>query len=174
MEKLPFWKAVLLTLAIIAIALIYIFLGSLLGLEDPWISFVALTMWGALGMKMEDAPRIFLGGAAGIMLGYALWQLPELFGAWAAIIPLIGIILAISCHITQRIPLICNFGLFIFLTIVSADMFLEQRPHLMYLQNLAFGAFCFWIVPWAAIKLRPQKHGQDWNPSYLGRLADTL
>ncbi len=157
MDSLPFWKAILLTIAIIAVALAYIFLGALLGLEDPWVGFIGLTMWGALGMKMEDGPRIFLGGGAGILLGYLMWQLPEMFGAWAALIPLIGIVLAISCHITGKFPLICNFGLFIYLTIASADVFLEMRPHLDYLKNWAFGAFWFWIVPWIVVKLRAKE-----------------
>ena len=135
-------------------ALGFIYLMTLLGLEDPWIPFVALTMWGALGMKMEQAPGIFLGGAAGLLISLSLELLPDLYGDWATIIPLVLIILAISCHIKGWLPLFCNFGLFIFLTVGSADIILDQRLQLHYLLNLAFGALCFWIIPWLILKLR--------------------
>ena len=56
--------------------------------------------------------------------------------------------------IKEMFPLVCNFGLFIFLAIGSADHFIEQRLQLQYLQDLAFGAICFWIVPGLVLKAR--------------------
>ena len=76
------------------------------------------------------------------------------FGDAALILPIAVIVLAIACKIKDALPLFSNFGLFIFLAIGSADFFLEQRMHLDYLKDLAFGAVCFWIVPWLVMRLR--------------------
>ena len=155
MENIPFWKAILITLGVLVLAVTYIYVASLLGLEDPWIAFVALTLWSATGMKMEQAPGIFVGGAAGLLVSLAIEWLPDVYGEWAVIIPVIAIILAISCVIKGVLPLVCNFGMFMFLTIASADVFLDQRLQLLYLRDLALGALCFWIVPWLVMRLRP-------------------
>ena len=124
------------------------------GLNEPWVAFVALTVWGAIGMKMEQAPGIFIGGAVGLLISYGLDVLPEIYGDAAVIVPVAAIVLAISCKIKEMFPLVCNFGLFIFLAIGSADHFIEQRLQLQYLQDLAFGAICFWIVPGLVLKAR--------------------
>ena len=154
MENIPFWKAVLIAFGIIATALSWMYVGSLLGFNDPWIGFLALTLWAAMGMKMELAPGIFIGGAVGLMLALGVEALPDIHGEWAALIPGAAIVLAISCSIKGIFPLVCNFGLFIFLTVGGADVFLDQRPQLEYLKNLAFGALSFWILPWLIIRLR--------------------
>ena len=154
MQDMPFWKAILLTLGIIAVAIGWIYVGSLLGFDDPWVPFVAVTLWSAIGMRMEQAPGIFVGGAAGLLLALGIEALPDLYGDWAVLIPVVGIVLAISCVIKGMFPLVCNFGLFIFLTIGGADVFLDQRPQIGYLKNLAFGAVCFWIIPWVVLKLK--------------------
>ena len=154
MQDLPFWKAILIALGIVGVAVAYIFLTSLIGLGNPWIAFVALTVWGAMGMKMEQAPGVFLGGAIGLLISFALAGLPELYGEAAALLPAAAIVLAIACKIKDALPVICNFGLFIFLTIGTADIILGQKMHLQYLQDLAFGALCLWIAPWAVMKLR--------------------
>ena len=154
MQDTPFWKAIVITLGIIALALGWMYVGSLLGFDDPWVPLVAVTLWGAMGMKMELAPGIFVGGAVGLLLALGVEALPDLYGDAAALIPVIGIVLAIACKIKNVFPLVCNFGLFIFLTIGGADVFLDQRPQVEYLKNLAFGAVCFWIIPWAILKLK--------------------
>ena len=154
MENIPFWKAILVTLGVLVLAVTYIFVASLLGLEDPWIGFLALTLWSATGMKMEQAPGIFVGGAVGLLISLGIEWLPDVYGEWAVIIPVIAIILAISCVIKGCLPLICNFGMFLFLTIATADVFLDQRLQLLYLRDLAFGALVFWILPWLIIRLK--------------------
>ncbi len=154
MENVSFPKAILITLAVLVLAATYIFVGSLLGLTDPWIGFVALTLWSAMGQKMDEAPGIFIGGAAGLLIALMVEWLPDVYGAWAVSIPLVAIILAIGCVITGKLPLICNFGMFMFLTISSADVFLDQRLQLLYLRDLAYGALVFWILPWAVIRIR--------------------
>ena len=159
MKDLPFWKAILITFGVIALASVYMYVGSLLGLTEPWIAFAAVTVWGAAGMKMEDAPGIFIGSALGLLITLAMEVLPDLYGDWAVIIPVAAIVLAISCKIKNWLPLFCNFGLFIFLTIGSADIFQGQHLQLQYLQDLAFGALCFWIIPWLVIKIRSR--GQE-------------
>lgn len=164
MQDIPFWKAILMTLVIIALAVGYMEGTSLLGLTDPWIAFVAVTMWSAIGMKMEQAPGIFLGGALGLLITLAMEALPDLYGDWTVVFPVLVIILAISCKIKEMFPLFINFGLFIFLCIGSADIFLDQRLQLQYLQDLAFGALVFWIIPWLILKLRSTTAQQD-NPT---------
>ena len=162
MENIPFWKAILITLGVLVLAATYVYVASLFGLEDPWIAFVALTLWSATGMKMEQAPGIFVGGAAGLLISLGIEWLPDVYGDWAVTIPVIAIVLAISCVIKGWLPLICNFGMFMFLTIATADVFLDQRLQLLYLRDLAFGALVFWILPWLVIRLR-QRGEQDGN-----------
>lgn len=164
MENIPFWKAILITLGILSLAGTYIYVASLLGLEDPWIGFVALTLWSATGMKMEQAPGIFVGGAAGLLISLAIEFLPDVYGEWAVIIPVIAIILAISCVIKGMLPLICNFGMFMFLTIATADVLFDQRLQLLYLRDLAFGALVFWLLPWVVIRLRQRNKGEGDTP----------
>ena len=55
-ENLAFWKVVLITVGILAVVIGWIQLAGLLGLKDAWIPLVAFTVWGASGMRMEDAP----------------------------------------------------------------------------------------------------------------------
>lgn len=164
MENIPFWKAILITLGVLVLATAYTYVGSLLGLKDPWIGFVALTLWSATGMKMEQAPGIFVGGAVGLLISLGIEWLPDVYGEWAVIIPVIAIILAISCVIKGMLPLICNFGMFMFLTIATADVFLDQRLQLLYLQDLAYGALVFWILPWLVIRLRQRGGGEGNSP----------
>lgn len=154
MQDIPFWKAMLITLAVIVLALAYIGVSSLLGLNDPWIAFIAVTVWSAGGMKREEAPGVFIGGALGLMISLAMEALPDLYGDWAVAIPIAAIFLAITCKVKDMLPLFCNFGLFIFLTLGSADIFLEQRLQLQYMKDLAFGALVFWVVPWVILQLR--------------------
>ncbi len=154
MEPMPFWKAILLTIAIVIVALSLIYGASLLGFNDLWIAFLALVVWGASGMKMEQAPGIFIGGAWGLLLSLAVEAVPDLYGDWTAIIVLIAIILTISCQITGKLPVLCNFSTFAFLTVGGADVILDERLQLEYLPNLAFGAVLFWIIPWLVLKLK--------------------
>ena len=153
-------------IGIIAFALSWMYVGSLFGFNDPWVGFLAVTLWGAMGMKMELAPGIFVGGAAGLMLALGIEALPDIYGDWAGLIPLVAIVLAISCSIKGIFPLVCNFGLFLFLTIGGADVFLDQRPQIGYLKNLAFGALCFWIIPWLIIQLRQRGQGNGNTTEY--------
>ncbi len=154
MQDMPFWKAVLLTLGIVAVALGLLFVASLIGLNDLWVAFLALVVWGASGMKMEQAPGIFIGAAYGLLLSLSVEALPDLYGDWVVIIPVVAIVLTISCQIKGLFPLFCNFSTFAFLTIGGADIILDQRLQLEYLPNLAFGALLFWIVPWLVLKLK--------------------
>lgn len=152
--ELPFWKAILLTIGIVIVALGLIFGASLIGLNDLWVAFLALVVWGASGMKMEDAPAIFIGAAYGLLLSLSVEALPDIWGDWAAVIPLVLIILTIACQITGKLPVFCNFSTFAFLTIGGADIILDQRLQLEYLPNLAAGAVLFWFIPWAIMKLK--------------------
>ena len=153
-QEVPLWKAILIAIAIIFLAIGYIAVTSYIGLKDPWIAFTALTVWGAIGMKMDQAPGIFLGGATGLVISYSIVKLPQLYGTASVLIPLAAIILSIAFKIKDRFPLICNFGLFIFLTIGSASFVSDQMLQLSYLEDLAFGALCFWIIPWSVSKIK--------------------
>ncbi len=154
MQDIPFWKAILITLGVFAVAGTWIYIASILGLKDPWVPFVAVTLWSAIGMKMEQAPGIFIGGAVGLLLALGIEALPDIYGEWTVLIPVVGIVLAVSCVIKEMFPLVCNFSLFLFLTIGGADVFLDERPQVEYLRNLAFGALCFWLIPWAVMKVK--------------------
>ncbi len=154
---MPWWKAILITIGIVAIALALIYGASLIGLNDLWIAFLALVIWGASGMKMEKAPEIFIGGAIGLLLSVGIEVMPELLGEWAIIIPLAGIILAISSSIKGAFPLFFNFSTFAFMTVGSAEIVLQDRLQWAYLLNLALGAVLFWIIPWLVLKVRSRE-----------------
>ena len=158
-ENLPFWKALLISIGIIILAVLFITIASFLGLKDPWIAFLALLLWAATGMEMKQAPNIFIGGAVGLLVAMLLGILTETLGPPGGLIFAALIVLIISCQIKEWLPLICNFGLFLFLTIGTAHVILDQSPHLKYLENLAFGAICFWILPWLVLKLKTKKNG---------------
>ena len=112
-------------------------------------------------MKLEQAPGVFIGSAFGLVISWSISVLPDLYGDLAVVVPIAAIILAIACKIKEMLPLICNFGLFIFLTIGSADVVLDGGKQLLYLGDLAFGALCFWIVPWTVVRLRSGSATQD-------------
>lgn len=153
-QDIPLWKALLIAIAIVILGAGYISVTSYLGLNDPWIGFLALTIWGVRGLKMKQAPGIFLGSAAGLLISDSIVTLPELYGPLAGLIPLTVIILTIAFKIRDQFGLICNFGLFTFLTIGTAGIISEQNLQLTYLQDLAFGALCFWLLPWAVTILK--------------------
>ncbi len=154
MQDLPFWKAILITIGIVIVALSLIYGASLIGLHDLWIAFLALVVWGASGTQMEQAPGIFVGAAVGLLLSLSVEALPDMYGEWAVVIPVVMIILAISCQIKGLLPVFFNFSTFAFLTVGGADIVLDQRLQLVYLPNLAFGAVLFWIIPWLVLKIR--------------------
>ncbi len=154
MQDPPFWKAVLVTIGIVAIALGLIYAASLIGFDDMWVAFLALVMWGAGGSKIEQAPGVFLGGAYGLILAWSVEGLPDRYGDWAVIIPVVAVVLTISCLITGKLPVFCNYSTFAFLTVGGAGIVLDQGLHFEYLSNLAFGAVLFWLVPWLVLRLR--------------------
>ena len=61
------------------------------------------------------------------------------------------IVFVITCQIKGWLPLICNFSLFLFLTIGTAHVISEHRAFFQYLKNLAFGAILFWIILWVVL-----------------------
>ena len=156
-QKLSWPKALLMTIGIIIVALGIIYGGSLIGLNDLWIAFLALVVWGAMGMKMEQAPGVFIGGAVGLLLSLGVEILPDLLGEWAVLLGVAGIIFAITSSIKGAFPLLFNFSTFAFMTVGGADIILDERLQLTYLPNLAFGALLFWIIPWVILKIRPAK-----------------
>ncbi len=152
-NSMPWWKAILITVGIVIVALGLIYGASLVGLHDLWISFLALVIWGARGMKMEQAPGIFIGGAIGLLISAGIEVMPEIYGEWAIIIPLACLVLAISSSIKGAFPLLFNFSTFAYMTVGSAGFVLEERLHWIYLPNLALGAILFWIIPWVVLKI---------------------
>jgi len=163
-EKMSFWKALLISIGIIILAVLYITIASWLGLKDPWVAFLCLMLWGAMGMQMEQAPGIFIGSAAGLLVAMLLGVLTDTLGPPGGLIFVALIVFVITCQIKGWLPLICNFGLFLFLTIGTAHIISEQRAFLQYLKNLAFGAILFWIIPWVILKFRSKGKEQEVDP----------
>ncbi len=107
-------------------------------------------------MKIEQAPGIFVGGALGLIISLCIEVFPDLFGVASVLLPIAVIVLAVACKIKEQLPLFCNFGLFMFLTIGSAEIVSDERLQVLYIKDLAFAAVCFWILPWIGLKLRSQ------------------
>ncbi len=156
---MAFWKAVVLTPGIVVLALGLMYGASLIGLHDMWVAFLALVVRSASGSKMEQAPGVFIGAAYGLLLSLSVEALPDLYGDWAVAIPMLAIILTISCQINGLFPLFCNFSTFAFLTIDGSDVILDQRLQLEYLPNLGLDAVLSWILPLLIMKLRTRYPG---------------
>jgi hypothetical protein len=163
-QAMPLWKAVLVAFAVLAVIIAWIMLGKFgLKLHNPWVGLVALTTFGAAyHNNLPDAPKIWIGSAVALLLGYLLWYLPTIMGPVAGgITGLVLITLLLGGFIAQKLPLICNFGTFMMLTVsTAAEQIMNAHEHLLYFQDLAYAAVCFWIIPLCIVKLKAMKENK--------------
>lgn len=160
---MPFWKACLLSVAILVVAVIWLLFGQfVLKLHNPWVGFLALTTFGALyNSNLSDAPKVWIGGAVALLIAYSLWYVPTLVGPAGALVGGIIIALCLAAFLVQKLPVICNFAMFIMLTAATAAPIIEQKQHLTYLLDLAYSAICFWFLPLAFVKLKAMQAGKS-------------
>lgn len=153
-------KGILIALGVLAVVMSWILFGNLvLGLKNPWVGLVALTTFGAAyDNDLAHAPKIWIGSAVALLIGWSLWYVPEVTGSPAGALVGLGLIIAaLGAFIAQKFPLICNFGMFMMLTVSTASVqIMEEQHHLVYFADLAYAAVCFWLLPWAFVKLRPK------------------
>ena len=158
---MPLWKAVLVAFAVLAVIIAWILFGQfILKLHNPWVGLVALTTFGAAyHNNLPDAPKIWIGSAVALLVGYLLWYLPTVMGpAAGGITGLVLIILLLGGFIAQKLPLICNFGTFMMLTVsTAATQIMNTHDHLIFFQDLVYGAVCFWFIPVGIMKLKAMK-----------------
>ena len=159
-KAMPFWKACLISVAVLVVAVVWILFGQfVLKLHNPWVGLVALTTFGAAyHNNLSDAPKVWIGSLVALLIAYSLWYVPTIVGPAGILVGLVIIVLVIAGVIVQKFPLVCNFALFMMLTVTTAAApIMEQHQHLMYLPDLAYGAVSFWILPLAIVKLRAIK-----------------
>ena len=130
-----------------------------LKLQNQWVGLVAITTFGAAyHNNLPDAPKIWIGSLVALLIGFLLWWVPEQVGPWGGLVGLVLIILLLGGFIAQKLPLICNFGTFMMLTVsTAATVIMNQHQHLIYLQDLAYAAVCFWFIPLGVVKLKAMK-----------------
>jgi hypothetical protein len=159
-QVMPFWKASLISFAVLAILIIWIIFGQLvLKLNNPWVGLVALTTFGAAYRNnLADAPKIWIGSAVALLIAWLLWSIPAVIGPIGQLVGLILIVLCLGAFISQRFSLVCNSGMFMMLSVsTGAAQIMKEQQHLSYLLDLAYGAVCFWIIPLAIVKLKEMK-----------------
>jgi len=161
-EDISSLKGFLVSLAILGIVFIYIVICTALGFHNYWIGLVALTLWGALGLKAELIPRIWIGAAAGILIAAFIWWLPLKLGAIAgAAAVLIIIILALWLLIIKKVSLLFNDSTFIFLNIFTFKYFTDAMDTFTYLPDLAVDAVILGLIPFGIIKYLANKKAKQ-------------
>jgi hypothetical protein len=160
-QAMPFWKAYLVGFVILVIVIAWLVLGMVvLKLQNAWVGLVAITMFGAVyHNNWPDAPKVWVGSLVGILLGYLNWWIPEQIGQWGTLVYLLVFIIPLLAGlIMQKLPLICNFPMFMMVTICNVlPAIVTAKQHLIYLQDWAYGAVCFWLIPVAILKLKAMK-----------------
>ena len=160
-QVMPFWKAYLVGVAVIAVVIAWLVFGMLvLKLQNAWVGLVALTMFGAVyHNNWPDAPKVWIGSLVGILLGYLNWWVPEQIGQWGGLVVLFVLIIPLLAGLVmQKLPLICNFPMFMMVTICNlVPAIVKAKEHLLYLEDLAYAAVCFWAIPVLIFKLKAMK-----------------
>lgn len=156
--NVSFGRGILIATGILAVIIGWILVGNLvLGLYNPWVGLIALTTFGAAYQNnLDDAPKVWVGSAVALVIGWLLWFVPEVTGSpLGALVGLFVIVVALGAFIAQKFPMVCNFGMFMMLTVATASsQIMEEQNHLDYFGDLAYGAVCFWLLPWAIVNLR--------------------
>jgi Flp pilus assembly protein TadB len=161
-EQLSYLKGLLITLAILGFAVIYIFICSALGFTDFWVGLVAVTLWGALGLKMELIPNIWVGAAVGVLIAASLWFLPELLGSVLGMILAFGLIIfALWFMILKKAKILFNDSTFIFLNIFTYQHFATEANTFTFFPDLAMGAIILGLVPFVILKYLSNKKAKD-------------
>ncbi len=159
-QIVPFWKAFLIALAILVVLIAWILFGRfVLKLEKHWVGLIAITLFGGLyNNNLADAPKIYVGSAVGLVMGFLLWYLPAKIGPAGLVVMLIVIGLLLGALIAKKIPLISNFATFIMLNFVTGStLIMDAHLHLVYLKDLVYAAVCFWLLPLVLVKLKEMK-----------------
>ena len=161
-QGMPFWKAFLVAIVAMVVIVGWVMLGQLVfNLHNPWVGLIALTVFGALYKgNIADAPKVWIGSAAALLIAYLLWSVPKIpgVGPAGALVGLIVIILCLGAVMANKFPLVCNQAMLIMLTVSTASsQIMKEQQHLMYLQDLVYGALCFWFMPLLIVKIKEKK-----------------
>ncbi|MBN1615126.1 MAG: hypothetical protein JW950_11720 [Deltaproteobacteria bacterium] len=163
-QVMPFWKAYLIGFIVLVVVIAWLLFGMLvLKLHNAWVGLVVITMFGGVyHNNMPDAPKAWVGSLVGILLGYLNWWIPEQIGQWGVLVYLLVFIIPLLAGlIMQKLPLICNFPMFMMVTICNVlPAVVEAKQHLIYLQDWAYAAVCFWLIPVVILKLKAMKEAK--------------
>lgn len=159
-HAIPFWKACLISLAVIIVLIAWVLFGKIvLKLENQWVGLVAVTLFGGMCMNnLAEAPKIYLGSAVGLLAGFLLWYLPSILGIAGLIAMIVVVTLLLAALIAQKLPLLCNHATFIMFNFVTGSaLVMNEHLQLVYLKDLTYGAACFWLLPLLIVKLKGRK-----------------
>ncbi len=144
-------KGLLLSAAIMVIAIVYIVICEKAGFHDFWVGLTALVIWVALGRTVESIPKVWIGAAVGILMATSLWWLPEKLGMVPGYLSVLVIItLALWALVIRKFDLVINDSTFLFFNVFQAHAFATGQ--IAYLPDLAFMAVLLGVIPFAIIK----------------------
>ena len=144
-----------LILAGIVVAIgVFLVLNHLLGITEVWVAFLFLLYWAGIDhANMQTLPNCIVGAALGLLLAYALQQLPLSMGNAAGFSVFLGVILAVVyCQIMGWLLLAVNMATMLFLTVGTVPLIQASFNFSGALSALAAGATYFaglvWVGQW--------------------------
>ena len=153
-ENVTFVKGLITAVIILVIAVVYIVLNSLVGLENVWIGLTVLTLWSAIGhSKNEELAKAWVSAFVGILLAYLLAYLPTIWGVAGTVGSLALLILLLAGMVSNKLTFVCNFYTFIMLNVFTAHYHTEMLDHLTYLPDLLAGAVLLGALPYTVLKI---------------------
>lgn len=128
----------------------FLWLTHLLGITEVWVSFLFLLYWAGIShSKMEALPSCIVGAAFGLLLAYALQQLPLMLGANGLWMFLAVILMVVYCQIVGWLTLAINMTAMLFLTVGTIPLIQAGFKFPQLLLGLAAGVIYFGGLIWA-------------------------
>ncbi len=153
-------NGLLILAAVVVFVAIFLALNHAMGLTESWSGFLFLVCWAVSHMDFSRLADCAVGALVGVLVAYALQQLPPLLGV-AAFVPLLCVILAmVYCQIMGWLTVMVNLTTMTFLTIASMPLVQAHVSFPNLLATLAFGVTYFaglvllgrWFTQHAAAK----------------------
>ncbi len=162
---MPYWKGCLIALVVLIVLVVWIVFGmQVLQLNNPWVGIIVLCAWTILyRSNIADIPKVWIGSATALVLGYLFWYLPTILGAVAGgITASVLCILLLGAFIAQKPHFISNYiyngaTAFMMTIVTCSSQINNTHLHLQFLKDLVYGAVCFGLIPWGIAALAALK-----------------
>ncbi|MCX7162155.1 MAG: hypothetical protein WCI19_16120 [Betaproteobacteria bacterium] len=151
----------LVLLGLIVVIGAFLWITHLMSITEVWVAFLFLLYWAGINhSSMAMLPSTICGAVCGLLLAYALQQLPLLMGN-AGLGVFLGLILAaVFCQIVGWLPLLINMSCMLFLTVGTIPLIQAGFKLPGLLMALAAGIVYFggiiWLgTAWQARRAKP-------------------